>query len=178
MRLSPVIFISNLFLIFLSKNNAIPMAKTIGLVDTTFARVDMASYAKKEIEGVRTDVKIIQRTVPGIKDLPVACKKLLDEGCDIVMAFGMPGKEVIDKQCAHEASQGIIHAQLLANKHIVEVFVYEDEGRNEADLTEVCKNRAVKHARNAMDLIFNPENLKKRAAMGIRQGRSDVGRIG
>ncbi len=151
----------------------------IGLVDTTFARVDMASLAKREIEENYPNVKIVQRTVPGVKDLPVECKILLEkEDCDIVMAFGMPGKETIDKQCAHEASTGIIHAQLLTNKHIIEVFVHEDEGRDDKDLVEVCRNRAVKHARNAVELILKPENLRKRAATGARQGRADAGRMG
>lgn len=154
------------------------MGKTIGLVDTTFARVDMATFAKKEIEANWPNVKIVQRTVPGVKDLPVECKILLESDCDIVMAFGMPGKEPIDKQCAHEASTGLIRTQLLTNKHIIEVFVHEDEGKNERDLYNICKNRATKHAKNATDLIFNPENLRKRAAMGVRQGRDDVGRIG
>jgi riboflavin synthase len=150
----------------------------IGLVDTTFARVDMASFARKEIEYNWPDVKIVEATVPGVKDLPVECKRLLDSGCGIVMAFGMPGKEPIDKECAHEASTGIIQAQLMTGKHIIEVFVHEDEGRNDRDLYDVAKNRAIKHARNAIELILKPENLKKRAATGARQGRDDVGRIG
>jgi len=152
------------------------MAK-IGLVDTTFARVDMASYARKEIEANWPKAQIVQRTVPGVKDLPVACKKLLDEGCDIVMAFGMPGKEPIDKQCAHEASMGIIQAQLQTSKHIIEVFVHEEEGRNDADLKKVCINRAVKHAMNAAEMVFKPENLRNRAVTGARQGREDRGGI-
>ena len=150
----------------------------IGLIDTTFARVDMASFAKKEIQDNWPSVKIVEATVPGVKDLPVECKRLLEGGCDIVMAFGMPGKEPIDKECAHEASTGIIHAQLMTDKHIIEVFVHEEEGRNDRDLFEISKNRAIKHARNAVELILKPEDLKKRAATGARQGRNDVGRIG
>jgi riboflavin synthase len=150
----------------------------LGLVDTTFARVDMAAFAKREIQATWANVAIVQRTVPGVKDLPVECKKLLEnEKCDIVIAFGMPGKEPIDKMCAHEASLGLIQAQLLTNKHIIEVFVHEDEGKTDADLLEVCKNRATKHARNAVEMILNPEALKKRAATGARQGRADTGRI-
>jgi riboflavin synthase len=149
----------------------------LGIVDTTFARVDMASYAKKEVQENWPNVKIVERTVPGIKDLPVECKKLLEEDCDIVMALGMPGKEPIDRQCAHEASLGIIQAQLMTNKHIIEVFVHEDEGKDERDLKEVAINRAIKHARNAVELILKPENVKKRRASGARQGREDVGGI-
>ncbi len=151
--------------------------KRIGLVDTTFARVDMASLAEKEIREGYGDVRIIRRTVPGVKDLPVECKILLDEGCDIVMAFGMPGKKEIDKVCAHEASLGIIEAQLMTNKHIIEVFVHEDEAENEKELYQICRDRAVKHARNAMSLLFNPEALRRRAGSGRRQGGEDVGGV-
>ena len=35
-----------------------------------------------------------------------------EENCDIVMALGMPGPMEKDKMCAHEASTGLIRAQL------------------------------------------------------------------
>ncbi|MFH1683015.1 MAG: riboflavin synthase, partial [Candidatus Woesearchaeota archaeon] len=99
------------------------MAK-IGICDTTFARVDMYKIAKRAIDDSLRKIKIERYTVPGIKDLPVAAKKLFDDhNCDIVLALGMPGDKEIDKQCAHEASQGLIQTQLMTNKHIIEVFV-------------------------------------------------------
>ena len=48
----------------------------IGVADTTFARVDMARFAIDTIKK-NSDAKIIRYTVPGFKDLPVACKKLI-----------------------------------------------------------------------------------------------------
>ena len=61
----------------------------IGICDTTFARYDMASAAINEIKQHVGNNKIIRRTVPGVKDLPVACKKLIEEeGCEVVMALG------------------------------------------------------------------------------------------
>jgi riboflavin synthase len=119
-------------------------------------------------------VEIRRRTVPGIKDLPVACKRLLEE-CDIAMAFGMPGREEIDKVCAHEASQGIIQAQLMTGKHVLEVFVHEDEAESEKELAWLCERRAREHALNAVDLLFHPEKLTKKAGTGQRQGFPDVG---
>ena len=84
------------------------MAK-IGIADTTFARYDMAKAAIDELKKNVSGISIIRYTVPGMKDLPVAAKKLLvEQDCDIVMALGMPGKADKDKVCAHEASQGII----------------------------------------------------------------------
>ena len=53
--------------------------KKIGIVDTTFARYDMAKSAINEIESNITNFKIIRYTVPGIKDIPVACKILFEE---------------------------------------------------------------------------------------------------
>jgi len=144
--------------------------KRIGLVDTSFARADMASLAKKTLLENNSKIEVIRSTVPGIKDLPVEAKKLLDEDCDLVIAFGMPGSKPIDKQCAHEASLGLIQAQLLTNKHIIEVFVHEDEAENENQLKEIIKDRTIKHSLNALALLFNPESLSINAGKGLRQG--------
>lgn len=152
--------------------------KRVGIADTTFARYDMAKAAIREIKDSVTGIKIIRRTVPGVKDLPVACKKLLEEEkCDIAMAFGMPGKEEIDKVCAHEASQGIISAQLMTNKHILEVFVHEDEGKDEKELSGVCERRAKEHAQNLIKLLFRPERLTEDAGTGQREGFPDAGAL-
>jgi len=150
--------------------------KYIGIADTTFARYDMAKAAIDEIKSKITGFKIIRYTVPGIKDLPVACKKLFEEkNCDIIMAFGMPGGAEIDKQCAHEASLGLQRVQLDYGKHIIEVFVYEDEAKDEKELALLAEKRAREHALNVIDLLFKPEKLVKKAGLGLRQGFRDVG---
>jgi riboflavin synthase len=150
--------------------------KIIGIADTTFARYDMGMSTINELKSNRTGFKIVRYTVPGIKDLPVACKKLFKEqDCDIVMALGMPGAKPIDKQCAHEASTGLIQVQLLTNKHILEVFVHEDEGKDEKELAWLADRRAREHALNCLDLLFNSEKLTKEAGKGLRQGFEDAG---
>jgi riboflavin synthase len=152
--------------------------KRIGVVDTTFARYDMAKSAINEIKSNDTGFKIIRYTVPGIKDLPVACKKLFEEqDCDIIMALGMPGPKPIDKQCAHEASLGLLHTQLICNKHILEVFVHEDEAKDEKELAWLTDRRAREHALNAFDLLFHPEKLTKQAGKGLREGFEDAGSL-
>ena len=149
--------------------------KIIGIADTTFARFDMGKAAIDELHSNITGFKIERYTVPGIKDLPVACKKLFDEkNCDIVIALGMPGPKPIDKQCAHESSTGLIRAQLMCNKHIIEVFVYEDEAKDEKELAWLAERRAREHAINALELLFKPENLIKKAGKGLREGFRDA----
>jgi len=150
--------------------------KKIGIADTTFARFDMGKSAIDELKSNHTGFKIIRYTVPGVKDLPVACKKLFEEqNCDIAMALGMPGSKPIDKQCAHEASTGIIQVQILCNKHILEVFVHEDEGKDEKELFWLADQRSREHAINCLDLLFNPENLTREAGKGLREGFEDAG---
>ncbi len=149
--------------------------KKMGIVDTTFARFDMGKSAIDELKANSSGIKIERHTVPGIKDLPVAAKKLLEGGCDLVMALGMPGPMPIDKQCAHEASLGLIHAQLLTNKHIIEVFVYEDEAKNDKELKWLADRRAREHALNALKLLFEPKDLIKNAGKGLREGFEDAG---
>lgn len=77
-----------------------------GIADTTFARYDMAAIASDTLrrEGAQmgADVELVQVTVPGVKDLPVACLRLLEDGCDLVLALGMVGRAPIDKVCGHE----------------------------------------------------------------------------
>jgi len=150
--------------------------KKIGIADTTFSRYDMGKAVIDELKSNRTGFKVIRYTVPGIKDLPVACKKLFDEkNCDITIALGMPGPKAIDKQCAHEASTGLIQTQIICNKHIIEVFVYEDEAKDEKELAMLADRRAREHALNALDLLFKPEKLVKKAGMGLREGFKDAG---
>ena len=147
----------------------------IGIADTTFARVDMGAVAIKELKK-GSSVTIKRYVVPGIKDLPVASKKLIEEQkCDIVMALGMPGPKEIDKQCAHEASTGLIMAQLMTNTHIIEVFVHEDEAKDERELKWLAESRTKEHAQNVIKLLFKPKDLEKEAGMGKREGFDDAG---
>jgi len=151
--------------------------KTVGIADTTFARYNMGAAAIDELQR-HASLKIERYTVPGIKDLPVAAKKLIEErGCELVMALGMPGPKAIDKQCAHEASIGIITAQLLTSRHIIEVFVYEDEAGDEKELARLAERRTREHAQNVIRLLFKPEEMTRRAGTGQREGFEDVGPI-
>jgi riboflavin synthase len=156
--------------------------KWIGVVDTMFARVDMggividALKAKQDF-GARFD--IARRTVPGFKDLAVAAKRMIQlDGCEIVVALGMPGAAELDRACAHEASLGVMLAQVLTGVPILEVFVHEVEGEgDDARLVAICQNRCAEHARNAHDMLFDPASLVARAGQGVRQGAPDVGPI-
>ncbi len=151
----------------------------IGVVDTMFARYDMGAEAIDELEqcpGHGKRFEIVRSTVPGFKDLAVAAKRLIEqESCRMVVALGMPGKAPIDKTCAHEASMGIMHAQLMTTTPILEVFVHEDEEDDPVRLAEVCRERARSHARNAYWMLYEPEQLVERAGQGIRQGYADAG---
>ena len=147
----------------------------IGIADTTFARVDMGKFAVNELRK-HASISVERYTVPGVKDLPVACKILLEErGCDLVMALGMPGGAEKDRMCAHEASQGIIMAQLMTNKHIIEVFVHEDEAEDGRELAWLAEERTREHAVNAVKLLAAPRALAKEAGTGQRQGFPDAG---
>ena len=129
-----------------------------------------------ELKKNASDLKIIRVTVPGVKDLPVASKKLIEEeDCEIVMALGMPGPMEKDKMCAHEASTGLIRAQLMTNTHILEVFVHEDEEEDPKELKKLADNRAREHAQNLIKMMFHPKQMRKEAGKGMREGKEDAG---
>jgi len=91
------------------------------------------------------------------------------------MAIGMVGGAPVDQVCAHEASLGIQQVKLLTNKHVIEVFVHENEAWSENEFHEICENRVRKHAHNAVLLVTKPETLTQNAGRGIRQGKEDEG---
>lgn len=153
----------------------------IAIIDTMFARGDMGSLAQQTMEKYARQrgwkIKLARRTVPGIKDIPLALLNLLDEGCHAAIAFGMPGRMPIDKQCSHEASLGIAQVQLMTRKIVLECFVHEDEGRNDDELGKIMHNRATKHSINLLWMLFEPEELTKRAGSGERQGKENAKQV-
>lgn len=153
----------------------------IGVVDTMFARVDLGGFALDELrhcDGYGERFEVLHRTVPGFKDLAVECKLLVErEGCAILVALGMPGRAPIDQVCAHEAAQGLMLAQLATSTHILEVFVHEAEADDPGELLSICEDRARKHARNAYWMLYEPDQLARRAGQGVRQGHADAGPI-
>ena len=152
--------------------------KKIGVVDTTFARVDMARAAVRALAGCGTGFKVVRRTVPGIKDLPVACRRLFaEERVDLCLALGMPGKAEYDRTCAHEASLGLLFTGVLEAKPIVECFVFEGEAGSAVELERLAVRRAEEHAANAYALLFRPDDLARRAGTGLRQGFADAGPV-
>ena len=64
--------------------------------------------------------------------------------------------------------------QLMTNHHIIEVFVHEDEAKDDAELAWLAEQRTREHAENAVKLVLHPEALTKEAGTGQRQGFPDT----
>lgn len=147
-----------------------------GVVDTTFARVDMGSIAVEELKSLDPHAVIHRITVPGVKNIPYAAAKLLKElGCDGVIATGWVGPALVDKLSYLAMSIGLVLLQLETAKPIVDVTVHEDEASDEVELKRIAIDRTKKHARNLVHMLRG--NLSKWAGMGLRQGVPDVGPI-
>ncbi|OYT51400.1 MAG: riboflavin synthase [Desulfurococcales archaeon ex4484_204] len=153
--------------------------RKVGIVDTTFARVDMGSIAERVIREELPSARVLRYTVPGIKDIPVAAKKLIEEeGCDGVITLGWVGGSLVDKLSYVVYSMSLQLVQLLSNKHVIDVTVHEDEAGSADELKRIAVDRASKHARNLVVLITKGgEGLMRHAGKGLRQGVPDVGPI-
>ncbi len=151
----------------------------IGVVDTTFSRVDMAKHAIDVIKNYLPEAVIVRYTVPGIKDIPLAARNLImNDGCEAVITLGWVGRELVDKYSYIASSIGIILVQILTGKHVIDVTVHEDEADEPSRLYEIAVDRARKHALNLVRLIkYGREALSKYAGKGLRQGTPDVGPI-
>jgi riboflavin synthase len=151
----------------------------ICIVDTTFARVDMASAAIEVLTTLMPDAVIVRRTVPGLKDIPVEAKILLErEGCEAAMVFGWVGPTMNDKISYAVYSLALQMVQLEHRVHILDVTVHEDEAPGDPQrLREIALDRARKHAENLYLLLRRPDELTRRAGTGRRQGYPDAGPI-
>lgn len=152
--------------------------KCVGVIDTTFARVDMAKYAIEVIERGLPGYRIIRHTVPGIKDIPAAAKRVIDMGCDGVITLGWVGPELVDKYSYLASSIGLVILGVMTGKIIIDVTVHEDEAEKPEELKRIAVDRARKHAENLVALIKGGlQALTPKAGMGVRQGYPDVGPI-
>ncbi|AGK60172.1 riboflavin synthase alpha chain [Archaeoglobus sulfaticallidus PM70-1] len=149
----------------------------VGIADTTFSRINMGKIAINELRKI-CSLPYERYTVPGIKDLPIAAKKLIDErGCDIVITCGWVGATENDKLSYIVLSMSLQLVQLMTGKHVIDVTIHEDEAEDEQELLVVAENRVREHVRNAVDLLLNPKRLERLAGTGQRQGYEDVGEI-
>lgn len=151
----------------------------IGVADTMFARADMGKIAintlKKTAEEKEYNIKIERYTVPGIKDLAIASKKLFDEkNCDLVIALGFVGEAEVDERCAMEAGIGLILTEIFAGKHILKVFVHSSEADSDSQLAKILVDRVKKHSINALSIPFDPNSLTERAGTAQRQGSENA----
>jgi riboflavin synthase len=149
-----------------------------GVVDTTFSRIDMGNIAINVIKKEDIDSEVVRYTVPGIKDTPVAAKKLIEKGCDGVITLGWVGKTMLDKYSYLAASIGLITVQILTSKHVIDVTIHEDEADDIDKLKEIAIDRVIKHSKNLVKLVRDGENsLTPYAGKGLRQGYKDAGPI-
>lgn len=151
------------------------MKGCVGVVDTTFARVDMARHVLRVLSEEIPDYRVVRLTVPGIKDLPGAAKRLLDSGCDAVITLGWVGRKEVDKLSYLAASVGLIMVSVLTGKIVVDVTVHEDEAEDPGALEGIAVDRASKHARNLALMLRDPGYLTRWAGQGKRQGGPDAG---
>lgn len=153
------------------------MTLKIGIVDTTFARVDMARYAIEELRNNEPSVMIERITVPGFKNTPWAAKQLINKGVDAVMVFGWIGPSLTDKITYAVASMGLIMLQIEYDRPIIDVTVHEDEAHDEKELFDIAVDRSRKHARGGLILMLKGELTRWAGMGGLRQGRPDAGPI-
>ncbi len=152
------------------------MQGCVGVIDTTFSRVDMGTEAVRVLKEELPGYRIRRWTVPGIKDLPGAAKRMMDSGCDAVITLGWVGRKEVDKLSYLAMSVGLIMVSLLTGRIVVDVTVHEDEAEDPRELKRIAIERARDHARNlALMLSRGPEYLTRWAGQGLRQGYPNAG---
>jgi riboflavin synthase len=138
----------------------------------------MARYVIEVLEKELPAYRIIRHTVPGVKDIPAAAKRIIDLGCDGVITLGWVGPGQVDKYSYLASSLGLIMLGVMTGKVIIDVTVHEDEAEKPEELKRIAVHRAKAHAENLVAMLKEgPQALTPKAGMGVRQGYPDVGPI-
>lgn len=145
----------------------------IGIVDTTFARVNMAKFVLNELRKNLPSGETTRLTVPGIKDIPRAAKALIKEECDGIITLGWVGAEEVDKYSYLATSTALMWLELKSDVIIIDVTIHEDEADDEKELYQIAEDRSREHTKNLVLLLTNPKKLTKWAGEGKRQGYPD-----
>lgn len=148
----------------------------IGVVDTTFARVDMGAVAVEEIRNLMPDVSVRRVTVPGIKNTVWAALQLAKDGCDAVVVLGWVGPTPVDKYSYLATSIGLMNVQIATGVLVIDVTVHEEEGGgDDKKLKEIAIDRVKKHMWNLYQMLRG--DLQRYAGKGLRQGYPHAGEI-
>src|SRR5438093_150804 len=97
--------------------------KRIGIVDTAFARYDMASATIDELRKQGGGLTVERYTVPRIKELAAAARILFDRGCGLGLALRMLGRQPLDQDCDVAAAPGLHAVRRLLERADVDAAV-------------------------------------------------------
>ncbi|MFN7105049.1 MAG: riboflavin synthase [Pyrobaculum sp.] len=146
----------------------------VGIVDTTFARVDMGGIAVEELKNLMPDAVVRRITVPGVKNAVWGALRLIKEGCDAVAVLGWVGPTQVDKYSYLATSIGLMQLQIATGVLVLDVTIHEEEG-DEKKLKEIAVDRTKKHMWNLVQILRG--DLGRYAGKGLRQGYPHAGEI-
>jgi riboflavin synthase len=126
----------------------------------------MARYVIEVLEKELPAYRIIRHTVPGVKDIPAAAKRIIDLGCDGVITLGWVGPGQVDKYSYLASSLGLIMLGVMTGKVIIDVTVHEDEAEKPEELKRIAVHRAKAHAENLVAMLKEgPQALTPKAGI-------------
>ena len=126
-----------------------------------------------------TRFEVVSRTVPGFKDLAVAAKVLIErEGCRHRRGPG-DARVGADRQAVRPRGEPGHHARPADDLDADPGGVRpRGRGRRPRRARRGLREPLPGHARNAYWMLFEPEQLARRAGQGVRQGFADAGPLG
>lgn len=152
--------------------------KKIGIIDTAYSRVDMATVIEDEFRNTQLidyqPVELVFATVPGHKELAVGALRLIENNqCNICITLGWVGPKECDQTSAHEAALAIAMAKVKTSCHILECFIFE-ANYNEEDLAKIASKCAVSHLKSALQLVSVDPMRAVPSSIGDREGQQNA----
>ncbi len=129
----------------------------IGFVDVSQNKLDAFEACSQMCSERVSDVTLERFTAPDLLKIPLAAKRLLDEGADAALVFLTASSQ--DAHGIDLVHEKVIDVELASGKFVFLAIVYDDEWRSQEQLQTATEERLVAALEALFNSVHSPASL-------------------
>lgn len=151
----------------------------IGFVDCVANIYDAAEQARAELAARIAGADMARFTAPAYEKIPVAVKKLFDQGCEVVVVFIAASAE--QEEAVAFAEQQASGVEISAGKFALFCTLFDSEWSSDEEMQQLAQERLKATIETAVKLLTNPQQLaqdigKQKQKEELEQSMDEIGK--
>ena len=129
----------------------------LAFIDCITNKIDPFEFVAKTFEEKAADLHPLRFTSPGLLKIPAACHRMFSEGAEAAIVYVNVAAENQDE--LNLVHNKIIDAEILSNKFVFLVAVFDEEWRTPKELDEVTEAKLAEAIELAVMTVNSPSSL-------------------